>query len=160
MALSLHAIFEGVAVGLSSSVSFVWSLFIAIAAHKFVIAFCVGMQFATSGVKPLVTLIYMSTFASITPIGIGIGIALTETTTSETDIQSAAVTVLQVRKHVFLLLYSLTPMLFCSSDSLTLVYWFFFHLLLTLAHFLLLLCSCSLEVILPALFCSLSSFCS
>ncbi len=49
LALSLHAVFEGIALGLTSSVKSVWFIFFAIASHKFVISFCVGMQFVTSG---------------------------------------------------------------------------------------------------------------
>ena len=46
---SLHAVFEGIALGLTASESSVWYLFFAIASHKFVISFCVGMQFVSSG---------------------------------------------------------------------------------------------------------------
>ena len=49
LALSFHAIFEGIALGINETESAVWYLFIAIASHKFVIAFCVGMQFVSSG---------------------------------------------------------------------------------------------------------------
>ena len=49
LALSLHAVFEGVALGLTGPASSVWFLFFAIACHKYVIAFCVGMQFINSG---------------------------------------------------------------------------------------------------------------
>ena len=49
LALSLHAVFEGVALGLGHTESSVWYLFFAIASHKYVIAFCVGMQFVSSG---------------------------------------------------------------------------------------------------------------
>lgn len=44
LALSLHAIFEGIAMGLGQKASFVWYLCFAIAAHKFIIVFCVGLQ--------------------------------------------------------------------------------------------------------------------
>ncbi len=44
LALSLHAVFEGIAMGLGKQASFVWRLCFAIAAHKFIIAFCVGVQ--------------------------------------------------------------------------------------------------------------------
>ena len=50
-ALSLHAVFEGVALGLAGSSSSVWYLFFAIAAHKYVISFCVGAQFVRSSKK-------------------------------------------------------------------------------------------------------------
>ena len=49
LALSLHAIFEGIALGLTATEKSVWVLFFAVASHKFVIAFCVGMQFVASG---------------------------------------------------------------------------------------------------------------
>ena len=55
LALSLHAVFEGIALGLTRSESSVWFLFFAIASHKYVISFCIGMQFIASGtVKKLV----------------------------------------------------------------------------------------------------------
>lgn len=49
LALSLHAIFEGIALGLTAAENSVWFLFFAVASHKFVIAFCVGTQFVSSG---------------------------------------------------------------------------------------------------------------
>ena len=39
LALSIHAVFEGLAVGLESSSSNVWTMFAAIASHKFVLTF-------------------------------------------------------------------------------------------------------------------------
>ena len=95
LALSLHAIFEGMAVGLTQKArisavrslrpklknvwyfswsfrfmivrlwpilfpqaSYVWYLFFAIAAHKFVISFCIGIQFVSSGLRPLFIVLY------------------------------------------------------------------------------------------------------
>jgi zinc transporter 1/2/3 len=49
LALSLHEMFEGVALGLFSEQSSVWFLFLAISFHKYVISFCLGMQFVSSG---------------------------------------------------------------------------------------------------------------
>merc|ERR1712142_1377348 len=95
LALSLHAVFEGVALGITRTEHSVWLLFFAIASHKFVISFCVGMQFVSSGIKVVLTVIYVSTFSIISPIGAGIGIALSETVTSEADMQTSFVTVLQ-----------------------------------------------------------------
>ena len=44
LAISLHAVFEGIAMGLGTKASFVWYLCFAIAVHKFIIAFCIGLQ--------------------------------------------------------------------------------------------------------------------
>jgi len=95
LAISLHAIFEGIAMGLTNNTRSVWLLFIAISAHKYVISFCISMQFVTSGLKPLLSIIYFSTFALISPVGAGIGILLSETVKSEAETQTVAVTVLQ-----------------------------------------------------------------
>lgn len=46
LALCLHALFEGLAFGLLSSTTQVWSLFIAISIHKSVISFSLGFQIA------------------------------------------------------------------------------------------------------------------
>ena len=53
------------------------------------------MQFVTSGLKPLLSIIYFSTFALISPVGAGIGILLSETVKSEAETQTVVVTVLQ-----------------------------------------------------------------
>ena len=44
MALSLHAVFEGLAVGLEEDVEGVWILFTAVCTHKFVMSFCMGVE--------------------------------------------------------------------------------------------------------------------
>lgn len=67
--LSLHEILEGVAIGLETTEGNVWSLFAAVATHKFVIAFCVGMEMASSGVKTSLHISYMTVLAIVTSIG-------------------------------------------------------------------------------------------
>lgn len=78
LALSFHAVFEGLAVGLEKNPTNVWYLFGAIATHKFVIAFCVGMELVASKTKTLLVVLYIGTFAIVTPLGIGIGVLLSE----------------------------------------------------------------------------------
>merc|ERR1711915_707701 len=95
LAISLHAVFEGIAMGLTNNTRSVWLLFVVISAHKYVISFCISMQFVTSGLKPLLSIIYFSTFALISPVGAGIGILLSESVKSEAETQTVVVTVLQ-----------------------------------------------------------------
>ena len=78
LALSVHELFEGLAVGLQTSTGYVWYMLGAVSAHKLVIAFCVGIELVNSKTKLVLTLVYISTFALVSPIGIGIGIALSE----------------------------------------------------------------------------------
>lgn len=85
LALSVHELFEGLAIGLESSSSSVWLMFGAVSAHKLVIAFCIGVELVSGGVRKLLAVIYVFTFAVVSPMGIGIGIAVTGDATSETD---------------------------------------------------------------------------
>lgn len=70
IALSLHEILEGLAVGLQNEQTGVLQLFAAVASHKFVISFCVGLELSTTGVTLLIHTIYILTFSLVTPLGI------------------------------------------------------------------------------------------
>lgn len=85
LALSFHAVFEGLAVGLENEVTNVWYLFMAIATHKFVISFCVGVDLLSTKTKTSLIMLYLGTFAFVTPLGIGIGIALSNDPTKSTS---------------------------------------------------------------------------
>ncbi|XP_033231460.1 zinc transporter ZIP3-like isoform X1 [Belonocnema kinseyi] len=76
LALSFHAIFEGLAVGLEPSLNSVVYLAAAIATHKLVIAFCVGMELYVAGTSSKTILGYLSVFSMVTPLGIMAGMAL------------------------------------------------------------------------------------
>lgn len=95
MALSFHAVFEGLAVGLEQKTTNVWYLFGAIATHKFVIAFCVGMELVSSKTKRLLIILYIGTFAAVTPLGIGIGTMLSADPTEVNTTANLVATVLQ-----------------------------------------------------------------
>ena len=86
----------------------VWLLFVAISAHKYIISFCISLQFVTSGLPPLLSIVYFSTFALTSPVGAAIGIIISETIQvtstarmfitcpqSEAETQTVAVTVMQ-----------------------------------------------------------------
>lgn len=69
VALSLHEVLEGLAVGLQKDTNAVWQLFAAVASHKYVISLCVGLELKTSGVKTLIHTIYILVFSLVTPLG-------------------------------------------------------------------------------------------
>jgi len=85
LALSFHAVFEGLAVGLEESNSDVWTMFGAIATHKFIITFCVSMELLQAGVSRLSFALFLVTFSLISSIGIGIGLAVTELTSAASE---------------------------------------------------------------------------
>lgn len=76
LALSIHELFEGLAVGLESSTSNVWYMLGAVSAHKLVIAFCIGVELIATRTKTWLSVIYITTFAIVSPLGIGIGLIL------------------------------------------------------------------------------------
>jgi len=78
MALSFHSIFEGMAIGLQSSVNDVWFLFAAVTVHELAIMFCIGLEMLASNIKITIYLSYMITLGLIKPIGVVIGIFVTE----------------------------------------------------------------------------------
>lgn len=76
VALSFHAVFEGLAVGLEQSVSNVWYLLVAVATHKLVITFCVGVELLSARTRLSLVLVYMGVFSAVTPVGVGFGLLL------------------------------------------------------------------------------------
>lgn len=76
LALSVHGLFEGLAVGLEQSASSVWYMSVAIATHKLVVVFCVGMELIGAAVRPAFILAYVCGFAVVTPVGMAVGMLL------------------------------------------------------------------------------------
>lgn len=76
MALSVHELFEGLAVGLEPTASNVWYMFGSVSAHKVVIAFCIGIELIVHKTKSWLVLTYIFVYAIVSPIGIAIGIGL------------------------------------------------------------------------------------
>lgn len=77
LALSVHSIFEGMAIGLEETKSGVWSLFLAIAIHSTAIVFCIGTEMLSSGLKKIQILIYLTVLSLVTPFGVLLGIIVT-----------------------------------------------------------------------------------
>ncbi|KAJ8027845.1 Zinc transporter ZIP1 [Holothuria leucospilota] len=74
-ALSFHSILEGIAVGILSSSTQVWTLVLAIAIHKSVISFSLSINFLTS-MKKLNAIFCQIVFAVMSPLGIAIGMVI------------------------------------------------------------------------------------
>lgn len=48
----------------------------AVSAHKLVIAFCIGVELISNRTKTWLSVVYITTFAIVSPLGIGIGLIL------------------------------------------------------------------------------------
>lgn len=88
LVLSVHELFEGLAIGLEPSPALVWYMFGAVSAHKLVIAFCIGVELVATQSRLSLTVLYAFTFAVVSPIGIGVGIVLSGDYGHTTDVIS------------------------------------------------------------------------
>lgn len=76
--LSLHSVFEGLAIGLQNTDSKVLEICIAILVHKSIIVFSLSVKLVQSAVRPLWVAAYIGVFAVMSPLGIAIGISVME----------------------------------------------------------------------------------
>jgi solute carrier family 39 (zinc transporter), member 1/2/3 len=83
LALSVHELFEGLAVGLEQTTSNVWYLFASVAAHKVVIAFCIGVELLVHKTRRWLVILYIFIYAIVSPLGIAIGIWLSNSDESD-----------------------------------------------------------------------------
>ena len=72
-------------------------LILAVASHKYVIAFCVGLELHNADTPKILYIVYMLIFSLMSPIGIAIGIAVTSAMESQTTAYILTTGVLQVR---------------------------------------------------------------
>ncbi|KAK3084085.1 hypothetical protein FSP39_007870 [Pinctada imbricata] len=78
LALSLHMLFEGLAVGLQETNQDVWELVGILTLHKCLVAFSAGLQLEEALHSFMKLLISMIGFSLVAPIGVGIGFMVTE----------------------------------------------------------------------------------
>merc|ERR1712013_710507 len=67
LALSIHSVFEGMAIGLEEDQAGVWKLFLAVAIHAAAIVFCIGTEMMASRVKKKMIVMYMVVLSIVTP---------------------------------------------------------------------------------------------
>ncbi|TWW67790.1 zinc transporter ZIP1 [Takifugu flavidus] len=78
LSLSLHSIFEGLAIGLQTTDPKVLEICIAILVHKSIIVFSLAVKLVQSAIPPLWVAAYIGVFALMSPVGIAIGISVME----------------------------------------------------------------------------------
>lgn len=79
IALSVHSVFEGIAVGLQEDPADIWSFFIAIGAHKWAAAMSLGISMSSNvNLTPTTIKILTLIFALSTPVGVVIGMIAME----------------------------------------------------------------------------------
>ena len=79
IAIGFHAFFEGIAFGLLTEIEQAWQLAVGIIVHKSAAAVSLGGAFANSGYTFRQIVLFITLFATTTPLGIVIGMQLAET---------------------------------------------------------------------------------
>lgn len=69
LALSIHELFEGFAVGLERDPKGVYFMFAAVSAHKYVIAFCIGVELMVQQTKMWLAFVYVLIYSAVSAIG-------------------------------------------------------------------------------------------
>ncbi|NXD17055.1 S39A1 protein, partial [Nothocercus nigrocapillus] len=75
--LSLHSVFEGLAVGLQEAEAKVLEICVALLVHKCVVAFSLALQLLQGRLRPRAVAACLLLFALMSPLGVGLGTALT-----------------------------------------------------------------------------------
>ncbi|KAI5101252.1 zinc transporter ZIP1, partial [Silurus meridionalis] len=78
LSLSLHSVFEGLAIGLQTTDTKVLEICIAILVHKSIIVFSLSVKLIQSAVGPIWLIVYILVFSIMSPMGIAIGIGVSE----------------------------------------------------------------------------------
>ncbi|KAB5558973.1 hypothetical protein PHYPO_G00023450 [Pangasianodon hypophthalmus] len=78
LSLSLHSVFEGLAIGLQTTDTKVLEICIAILVHKSIIVFSLSIKLIQSAIRPMWLVIYILVFSIMSPMGIAIGIGVSE----------------------------------------------------------------------------------
>ncbi|XP_076231094.1 zinc/iron regulated transporter-related protein 88E [Calliopsis andreniformis] len=73
LALTVHSVLEGLAIGLQKATSEVFLLVGAVASHKFVVGFCLGLELAGANSTLLRLILAIFVFSAGSAVGIGIG---------------------------------------------------------------------------------------
>lgn len=75
-ALSLHSVFEGLAIGLQATIDSVLQIFLALTLHKCIVAFSIGLNNVQSHFTLKIICLLNLFFSLMSPIGIGMGIGI------------------------------------------------------------------------------------
>ncbi|XP_010776077.1 zinc transporter ZIP1 [Notothenia coriiceps] len=109
LSLSLHSVFEGLAIGLQSTDSKVLEICIAILVHKTIIVFSLSVKLVQSAVRPLWVAAYISVFAMMSPIGIAIGISVMEAKLAEGALIQAVLEGLAAGTFIYITFLEILP---------------------------------------------------
>ena len=119
-ALSLHSVFEGLAVGLQRDLSIVLQVFAALILHKSIIAFSLGVNLVRSNMKVSSVVRSNCIFAIASPVGIGVGIAVIDLIKNDTTsmLVNAILQAIASGTFLFVVFFEILPHEFVHESAL------------------------------------------
>ncbi|KAK3098909.1 hypothetical protein FSP39_024229 [Pinctada imbricata] len=117
MALSLHSLFEGLAVGLQKEKSQVIGIFAALVLHKSILSFSLGMNLVQSQLSRGATLRSVLLFSLSAPIGLAVGIGIINLWDSEaSNLVQGILQGIACGTFLYVTFFEVLPHEFNSSD--------------------------------------------
>jgi len=121
IALSLHSLFEGLAIGLQPTFDDTIQLFAALALHKCILAFSLGLNMVQSKLSTRAVIISSVIFSLASPVGTAIGIAIVDMW-SDSNAANATIGVLQglaCGSFIYIIFFEILPHEFMKKRALT-----------------------------------------
>ncbi|KAM7138256.1 zinc transporter ZIP1 isoform 1-T2 [Macrochelys suwanniensis] len=115
--LSLHSVFEGLAVGLQEASAKVLEICLALLVHKCVIAFSLSLKLLQGRLRPRAVVGCLLLFALMSPLGIGLGVALTETSGALHQLSRSVLEGLAAGTFVYITFLEILPHELSSSEQ-------------------------------------------
>ncbi|XP_054858914.1 zinc transporter ZIP1-like [Eublepharis macularius] len=117
LALSLHSVFEGLAVGLQDSESKVLQLAGAILLHKSIVAASLGLLLLQSRLPLLWLAAALGTFVLMSPLGVGLGMAVTHSSGMGSTTTRSILEGVAAGTFMYITFLEILPQELSSSDS-------------------------------------------
>ncbi|XP_030044276.1 zinc transporter ZIP1 [Microcaecilia unicolor] len=115
--LSLHSVFEGLAVGLQETSSKVLEISIALLIHKCIIACSLALKLVQSQLRQTVVLVCILLFAVMSPLGIGLGVALTESSNAMHQLSRSVLEGIATGTFIYITFLEILPHELSSSQQ-------------------------------------------
>ncbi|XP_063781948.1 zinc transporter ZIP1 isoform X2 [Pseudophryne corroboree] len=109
MSLSLHSVFEGIAIGLQNEQSEVLQIAVAILIHKSIIAVSLSLLLMQSNVQTRWFVLSIVMFALMSPLGIGIGIGVMQNESSGSSLVQCVLEGLAAGTFIYITFLEILP---------------------------------------------------
>ena len=121
IALSLHSLFEGLAIGLQPTFDDTMQLFLALALHKCILAFSLGLNMVQSKLGTRVIVVSSVIFSLASPIGNAVGIAIFDVWSNSTAAKATigALQGLACGSFVYIIFFEILPHEFMKKQVRT-----------------------------------------